>query len=700
MPLTTPSRFPGLSGLAIGFLAAAAFLATAPSPAFAAPAAPAKKEAPKPPLQIALDNADKLFQAGKHREAIKAFTDFSKKFEAEIKKITEMNKDEGNAINALVHLRLASSCQALKEWKAAEEELLIFLKYPKGTGNLLSENNDYVLTAQIVLADVYGQQQKWDEAIKSLDVLRRKHALNNADKVRLTIAYVKALVGKAEVKGPTAAKATIQESIDNILNPIIAARNYLVPEIKETAIYVVELYTKLGKAKEARGLSDAISAAAGSPLDRAMANFQRLEIGERLFQQAEELGADAQDAKQRIYRQCLTTFQETLRAAAMNALLDDAQRIQDEKVAKITKDLASQVKSQDEEKAANAKAEIAKAEAERDVFKKAVESFQKNTDYNGFLSYRIALCLLEIGRPWEAYIAFRDIFDNNPKFSRMSIAHYYCIRALRAMNRNKEAQASCRDFLTKYPGAQEVGDVAVLNGEISFDVGDYGEAIKQFRWARENVKSLSVEYKEWIDWYLVSAYFQFVEWEAALKEVEAFMSHYPKSQQMEEIVYLRGLCYFFQGKYPETLAGFGVTDPKGYLARYPNGKYVPDAKYRLALVKFGLKPDPKEIHDFKRAHKRPPAAWEIANNGLTEKEARDWLKTYEKPAPALKEVIDKQRPEVETLLGDVYFRYFEDRTPANTDAEKQKNLKRAIDCYVRAALGSKDNPQTFDFVTR
>ncbi|MDR0535743.1 MAG: outer membrane protein assembly factor BamD [Puniceicoccales bacterium] len=705
--------------LSLGFLAAAAMgLPGTPANLHAAPQAPAtpaaeaKDRQKLPPFITEFQNAETLFQNGKYLEAIVSYNKQFTQFKKDVDAFVAREKDKGTAYNAFLHLRLAASWQALKvkegeeakKWKEAEKELLLFLQYPKGTDGYFGEGN-FVRDAQIALAQVYGEQQKWEDALKYLAPLlaASKNSHNTSDRVRLSIAYCKALVGKARANNETAAKTTMEECLATIITPIIATRNFRVAEIREAANYAVELFTKLGKTKEARALSDSIQdATTGNPLDRATASFQRFGIAEDLFRQADELqgNPDAESQRMRLYRQALGAFQEILRSAPLTALLDDAMQIQEARVTAIRKKIGTKDPTDEQ------KAEITKEEQARDLFAAAVSMFRKNPDYDAFLSYRIALCLLEINRPWEAFIALRDIFENSPKFSRMSVAHYYYIKALRAIKRTKEAQEECRKFIAKYPAAEEIGEVAVLIGEISFDLGDYKEAVTQFRWARANVKSLTKAYKEWVDWYICAALFQSVEWEEAQKEIESFLSHYPASTQREQMVYMRGLCYFFLGKYQETLAGFGVSDKNGYLQQYPKGKFVPEAEYRLALVEFGVKASEREKYDFKKRHKREPAAWEITNNTKVEKQARDWLEKYDlKRLPAnvdaeYRASIEKLTPEVRTLLGDVYFRYLDDKTAANTNEQKTRHLRTAINCYVEAALGSSEDSQTFDFVTR
>ncbi|MDR1497817.1 MAG: hypothetical protein LBS59_05320 [Puniceicoccales bacterium] len=663
-----------------GLLIAAATLVPTLNVCAAPPARAAAAEEKDPILQL-FSKAEKLFQTSKFKEAIKSYAQLL--VDGEKSGLFEENP----ASSALVHLRLASCYYNLKLWPFAEKELLIFLdvkKHPKGTDSLLGSDNNYRGIAQITLSDVYAKQKKWDDAIKLLATVTQRSNFNirQEDRIRAIVLLTRVLEAKGDADEASAAvkKKIASDSLQQYLLPIIAGRAYQIPEVKDAAHRAVELYTKIGATKEARALSDGISSVlTGNPLDKVNANFRLFEIGDSLFEQAET--ENDKDRKKNLYTQSLSTYQEVLRANALNAILDDAIKIQENKVIVLQN---SMPKPDDEQKAV-----IEKAEAEKARFMEVVENFRKSNDYNAIISYRIALCLLELKRPWEAYYAFRDIFDNNPKFSRMPTAHFFYIQALRDTHRVKEAQAACEDFLKKYPADENVGEVAVISGQISFDLGDFETAITQFTKTRATVKSLTVEYKEWIDWYICWARFQSVSWAstyeaeqtALISAIEKFISNYPKSEQREQMVYLRALFYFYMGKYKETMAGMN-----DYLKGYPKGIFRPDAEYRLALVYFGLK-----------AATAKEAAY---NNEQTRQKALKWLETYKNPTPDIRESVERQRAEIYTLLGDVHFRYFDDKSKDNTEEKKKENLKKAIDYYVTAAKAAQNNPQTFDFVTR
>ena len=209
-------------------------------------------------------------------------------------------------------------------------------------------------------------------------------------------------------------------------------------------------------------------------------------------------GADEKE-KVELYNQALASYQGTLRRATVARSVTRAVEAKQAEVENLKK---LYPKPDD-----NAKIKIEEAIAGVEQFKKIEGEFAANKDYDAFISYRIGLCLLELNRHWEAFVAFRDIFDNNPGFSKVSGAYYYYILALRQIGRNTEAQAKCKEFLQKYPDSDEVSAVAVILGEISQDREDYKEAIEHYNWAKSNVKKIDASTVEEIDFRIITCLF-------------------------------------------------------------------------------------------------------------------------------------------------------------------------------------------------
>ncbi|MDR2863614.1 MAG: hypothetical protein LBV54_07065, partial [Puniceicoccales bacterium] len=381
--------------------------ATAPVPP------PQKKSEP----EILFERAEKAYIAKSYKAAAEDFD----------KVLTTYGNVLPSKACAMLELRIAACAQAQKDWATAEKYILLFLKRPNGTEDLLDKDNNYRGIAQVTLADVYAKQQKWDLAINLLAAIIRPTniSLRLQDRARAAIALTRIYEEKNKEATAGVIKKTALDSIE-ILRIFTAQRQYNIPEIKDAANRIVELYIKAGDTKAAQMLQDEISArVTKSPLDEVTANFQRIEIAHSLWEQAESLPREEKEVRNPAYRMALTTFQECLRRNALAALVDEAIKAQNALVDEAKRTLPE--KPTDEQKDA-----VAKLEAKRDALQKAIDDFSKSKDYDAYLSYRIGLCLIELERHWEAYIALRDVLVNHPGFSRASAAYYYYIRTLRA----------------------------------------------------------------------------------------------------------------------------------------------------------------------------------------------------------------------------------------------------------------------------
>lgn len=657
------SRIHRLSATLATILVAVVAAAPLPVQAQARQTAPAQAQTP---LQRLFNSAEEKLSEGKYADARKDYEAL----------LSQHGTTLGTEEKAVILIRLSFCYTKIGNWAKTESVLLEFLdkeKYPNGTGDKLAPNNNFRNDAEISLAEAYIQQEKWDPAIAILQRLRRGSSLTSEERIKSTITLSSLFARKSEKESKDEANKLLLQAI-SLLKPIVAEKNFGVPEVKIAGDRLIDLYTKIGAVQEAKALQDEIEAKIkGSPVDIINGSIQRLKIGDALFEQAELEGDPLR--KNQLYRQSLSNYQEVLRRNGVDALIGQAIEIKTKEVEALTKRHPQPNETQSEE--------IENAKKQQESLSQYAEQFKGNKDYDAFLSYRIALCLLELKRPWEAYIAFRDIFDHNPNFERADIAYYYYISALRSIHRAKEAQDVCREFLEKYPQSPVVGQVAVQLGEISYEQGDYLKAVEQFRWAKNNVKSLDKSYQEWIDWYIISALFAHVEWAAALEEINNFISKYPNSIQIEQILYMKGLCYFFQGVFKETIESFDE-----YLTKYPEGRFRPDARYRLAIMRFGREPDPNT-----------PEQREVQVRDVIQR-CESWLTDYQNPPPSLRADVTRQRPEIYTLIGDCYIALFDSRSAKNTSELKVQHLAKAIDCYVLAAKNAEYNPDALDYALR
>ena len=624
------------------------------------------------PLSVLYKSADKAFDDKKYKEALAMFEE-----------LEGMATDVELKLRAVLTFRKAACLFFMKDWPRAQTELSAFLdKYPKGTEDFF-DNDNRRGTAELLLIEAFSKQGKWDLALARLEKIRTNTLARPEERVNAFTLSAQIIVDRAKSSPDDVKKAAYAQAVGLLKQA--TADGIGTPERREAAYRLVDLYTKLGLNKEATQLKSEIDAkSSGSPVEVVRSNFQRLEIGDARFAAAESAADEAFRAD--FYRQALNNYQGTLRRVNLTRSFGRA-------IETKQNELEAMAKSAPKPNPEQAEA-IRRAQAELDQFKKIEAEFKANKDYDAFISYRIGLCLLELKRPWEAYVAFLDIFENSPGFSRISGAYYYHIIALRRIGRNSEAQAKCKEFIQKFPKDEMVSQIALILGEISQEREEFPEAIAHYKWVQANVAELAPEIAEEIDFRIAACLFSQVDWAPAQKAFESFLKKYERSPVRQQVLYMTALCSFFQGKYKETKADFDK-----YEAEYPKGQFIPDVRYRQAIVRFGVQP--------------PDIAGTI-------KLCEDWLKDFGKDT---NDDVVAQVPEVHTLIGDANMRLAEelDKKIKAADLDVRVNLKspdkakfveirskleqekeavtgKAIDAYESAAKSARKNPQALEFV--
>ena len=634
---------------------------------------PTAQKPQEDPLSLLYKDAIKNLEEKKYKQALALFEDLDAKavdVEPKLKAVVSFQK-------SLCHF-------FIKDWPRAEAELTAFLdKFPKGTENFLSDTDDRRGTAELLLIETYSKQGKWELALARLEKIRTNSLARPEERINAFTLSAQIIVDRAKSSPEDVKRAAYAQAITLLKQA--TADGISTPERREAAYKLVEMYIKLGLTKEAAQLKNEIDAkSSGSPVEVVRSNFQRLEIGDARFSGA-ETAAD-ENFRADFYRQALTNYQGTLRRANLSSSFGRAIEAKQTEVDTLTKNFPKP----SPEQAAN----LEKTKLEVVQFKKIQEEFNANKDYDAFISYRIGLCLLELKRPWEAHVAFLDIFENSPSFSRISGAYYYHILALRRIGRNNEAQAKCKEFISKFPKDEQVSSIALILGDISQEREEFPEAIAHYKWVQANVKSLMPEVVEEIDFRIAACLFSQVDWAPAQKAFEEFLKKHERSPVRQQVLYMNALCSFFQGKYKETKADFDK-----YEQEYPKGQFIPDVRYRQAIVKFGT--SPRDIPG-------------------TIKLCEDWLKDYSKDNT---EEVMSQMPEVYTLIGDANIALADEidkkvkdadrdvrlnaKTPdkakfveikAKSEKEKEVVTSKAIDAYEAAARSARTNPQALEFV--
>ncbi len=716
---------------------AAVFIALSPAASLSAfaQAAPA---AQKSPFVVEAEKAYALANEKKYPEAIAAFTKLKNG------KYRDMLISNGSV--SLIDYQIAACLIAQKKWSEAERELTDFLKkYPKDA---------QIIDVRLALVGCYSQLEKWDDARKTvddvIDYLRKNP--NQALFIKATISRAELLEkeGASKDKAGTPPPDGVESNEKFALT--VAAQNLQsltnngiwIPEMIAARQKLVSIYFKLGRKKEASALKAKIEAylsGKGGELDPASqirANMQNLEVGDEYFGQAQEIDPEAADEAElarrtELFRQALQVYQGVMRKSALVKCFGPALESAKANVEVAKKKGGESPSESDQKKIDTAEEKLSELEGYK-------EAFDENKDFDALISFRIGACLLSLNRSWEAFVAFGDILQNHKDFDLLSTATYYYILTLRAMGRDDEAQKGCKEFIDKFKDnkekSDELGRVALLLGQISFDKGDYKDAIAQLRWVKEHVGKLPTDVECQIDWFIISANFARCPWgiltedekvyikgmgktgykpklSAASQETLSLIDDFVKKYKgnpdfkpvVEEMVYRRALLFFYSTMLPETKEAFDR-----YTEEFPNGNYIPDAKYRLAVVQNGL---------------RPPQTQDVVRR------CTDWIRDYFKvdektmldthAIPQLRDdvpmalvgSVEYQLPEVYTLLADANKSLAEAvkgsdvrqgigkkkivKFTKNDLKKKQKFMDASIDAYIMAAKTARDNPDVLYF---
>ena len=663
-------------------------------------------------------------QEGKLDDAIKNFT----KLRLECVSMLDSKS------KAIVDYLLATAYYQKEDWENARKLLEPFCDlYPKGTEDL---SNDRCIDSKVSLASVYMKLSNWENARKTLEFIDKDSRSTGEQKLKAKVILTDVLQKEADSKSDEEKRKALATA-ELILKTLTqGAPN--TPEAIEAKQKLVEIYLKEGKRAEAEALKAEIdSAGSKDPAAVIRSNIQGLSLGDTYFQNA--LEADDEAIRNELLKSALDRYQRVLRKDALVEYFNPAI----ETARKNLEGFKERVGGVDAELTADQEGELEKLQSAYEEIEDNKKMVEENKDYDAMISFRIGASLFTLGRTWEAYIAFGDVVENHPDFSMITMATYYYILTERALGRPVKAQEMCREFVQKYPKADELGEVALLIGQISFEQGDYIKAIENFEWVKKNVKTLQPASQCELDWYVITSWFARCPWGLGVKPedivgmgkpgyvpkltqatqdtialIDKFVQDYGSQKAfkgaVEEVQYRKGLLYFYSGFYKETVEALET-----YMKDNPRGQFMPDARYRRAITKFGVK--------YKDAERNKENLDEVFN------ECRAWIRDYydiadkdvmnEFTAPEAKlkadkelpfamsdvymakESIEKQRPEIYMLIGDAYERQVDELSPKGRRArkltpteevQKARIVNEMIRAYIIAAKCSRDNSDTLD----
>ncbi len=207
----------------------------------------------------------------------------------------------------------------------------------------------------------------------------------------------------------------------------------------------------------------------------------------------------------------------------------------------------------------------------------AKAAIEKIEDLDAALLMRRGRCYYYMDRFEEALLCFRTLREKHGKATDAQAAAYAEIVIYNMVKDTAKIRDLANAFLTKYPDAPNIEQVATLAGEVLVQTGKWDEVLKFYEdLAAKFPQSATIDR---FHFYQAVAKFQVGEFQPSAEMLEKFLKDYPNSALKENAMYRIAMAYFLSNKYKETLQWC-----REYLNTFPDGHYAGDMFYRLAFI--------------------------------------------------------------------------------------------------------------------
>ena len=146
-------------------------------------------------------------------------------------------------------------------------------------------------------------------------------------------------------------------------------------------------------------------------------------------------------------------------------------------------------------------------------------------------------------------------------------------------------------------------------GDRAFERGDWNSAIENYRLYLEGELGAADVWEA--QFKMAKAYYESEDFPAAAVEFQIFQRNYPRSDSLEAAVYYEALCWYRQSpRYDRDSAPTvqAIQKLEDYLLDFPDGKYVAEARSKIAELKDKLARKSLSIARFYRRIGRLEAA--------------------------------------------------------------------------------------------
>lgn len=204
-------------------------------------------------------------------------------------------------------------------------------------------------------------------------------------------------------------------------------------------------------------------------------------------------------------------------------------------------------------------------------------------DFDTAWLMRLARCFYDVGRLWEACIAFRAVLDEYPHSPAAQAAHARLVFCLTQMRLFPSARAEAERFLERYPQAEEAPQIAFLKAESYLNEENFPAA------EAELVKLLDTypdhPSRDRIEFYLHLSQAMQEKFAEARVGFERWRetAAYANSSAAVDAAYWYCMVLYFSGDYTNALEQLTAFSQK-----YPDSTYAPDVLYRIGAANYML----------------------------------------------------------------------------------------------------------------
>ncbi|TDU63175.1 tetratricopeptide repeat protein [Prosthecobacter fusiformis] len=486
---------------------------TGQAPPPAAPAAPAGALNIQQETEALMAEALRFFQEAKYPEALK--------------KIEQVKTNLNNKPFAQVLFVEGASYFNLEEYDKA---IAVLEDYIKNFGD-----GEYISAVKMALGRSYINK---GDADKGISVLKEVVSQSPDMKSEAGLFVAEALKKQDKVdEALSVLKSVLEGGIRS-------------SEAIQAAMMAADLHVAKGELDEAGALMEKVKGFATGGDNVAQMNNIYLRLGDQMLEKK--------------------SFREALGAYQFVRRKNEITRMQKDVIAKIEQSL----KTPGRGPIKGTKEELEEKLKSNNTLLAEIE---QRSDYDASLYYRLGRCYFEMGRFWEALLAFDVIVNDFKEFPQRDRCVFGMIIANAQLKRVKSARELCERYINDFPDGADLGTVSEMFGMLAYENGKLQEAADAFNKAEGFPKSD----RERLRFLRGNVLFEMQRFDDARTTFELLINEFPQSAYKDDALYRIALIYFYQNDSVNTTKAL-----KNYMKENPKGQYVVDARYRLAFIKF------------------------------------------------------------------------------------------------------------------